>query len=351
MLTGGGDCAGLNAAIRAVVRTAGHELSRSVVGYRRGWNGVLDGDSIELDPDAVRGTLPRGGTMLGTSRSSRRLQTEGPAALIFQLERDGVEALVTIGGDGTLITSHRLSEAGFPVVAVPKTIDNDVYGTDVCIGFDTALGVATEAVDRLHTTAQSHDRIMVLEVMGRETGHIAAGAGIAGGAAAILVPESPFNIDEIAERLIARHHRDRNASIVVVAEGAIPDDDVTVPDTGTDEWGNRVLDGMGQFVGDLLGQRTGFETRTTVLGYIQRGGPPSPSDRLLGSRLGARAVEVLMEGCTGHLVGVHSTEIALRPLGEVAGRTRYLTGDQLELLDLITTAPVLTPVTSSRRWF
>lgn len=351
MLTGGGDCAGLNAAIRSVVRVACHELDRSVVGYRRGWNGLLDGDSIELNPDAVRGVLPRGGTMLGTSRSSRRLETEGTAPLVAQLQRDGVEALVTIGGDGTLITAGRLSAAGFPVVAVPKTIDNDVVGTDVCIGFNTALGVATEAVDRLHTTAESHDRIMVLEVMGREAGHIAAGAGIAGGAAAILVPEAPFNVDAIAERLIARHHRDRNASIVVVAEGAIPDSSVDVPDTGTDEWGRRVLDGMGHFVGDLLAERTGFETRTTVLGYIQRGGPPTPADRLLGSRLGARAVEALMEGTSGCMVGVHSTGVALPPLAEVAGRTRYLSEDQLELLDLISTAPVLTPLRTARRWF
>ena len=351
MLTGGGDCAGLNAAIRAVVRMAGHELDRSVVGYKRGWNGVLEGDSITLDAEAMRGTLPRGGTMLGTSRSSRRLQSVGTAPLIAQLESDGVEALVTIGGDGTLITAGRLSEAGFPVVAVPKTIDNDVSGTDTCIGFDTALGVATEAVDRLHTTAESHNRIMVLEVMGREAGHIAAGAGIAGGAAAILVPEAPFNIDEIAERLVARHHRSRNASIVVVAEGAIPDSSVEVPDTGTDEWCNRILDGMGQFVGEQLAERTGFDTRTTVLGYIQRGGPPSPADRLLGSRLGARAVEVLMEGQSGCMVGVHSVGIALRPLAEVAGRTRYLSQDQLEMLDLISTAPVLTGHSKSRRWF
>ena len=351
MLTGGGDCAGLNAAIRAVVRMAGHELDRNVVGYKRGWNGVLDGDSITLDAEAMRGSLPRGGTMLGTSRSSRRLQSEGTAPLIAQLERDDVEALVTIGGDGTLITAGRLSEAGFPVVAVPKTIDNDVSGTDICIGFDTALGVATEAVDRLHTTAESHNRIMVLEVMGREAGHIAAGAGIAGGAAAILVPEAPFNIDEIAERLEARHHRSRNASIVVVAEGAIPDGSVEIPDTGTDEWGNRILDGMGQFVGEQLAERTGFDTRTTVLGYIQRGGPPSPADRLLGSRLGARAVEVLMEGQSGAMVGVHSVGIALKPLAEVAGRTRYLSQDQLEMLDLISTAPVLTPHSKSRRWF
>ncbi|WP_420444325.1 6-phosphofructokinase [Candidatus Poriferisodalis sp.] len=351
VLTGGGDCAGLNAAIRAVVRMAGHELDRNVVGYKRGWNGVLDGDSITLDTEAMRGTLPRGGTMLGTSRSSRRLQSVGTAPLIAQLERDDVEALVTIGGDGTLITAGRLSEAGFPVVAVPKTIDNDVSGTDICIGFDTALGVATEAVDRLHTTAESHNRIMVLEVMGREAGHIAAGAGIAGGAAAILVPEAPFSLDEIAERLEARHHRSRNASIVVVAEGAIPDGSVEIPDTGTDEWGNRILDGMGQFVGEQLAERTGFDTRTTVLGYIQRGGPPSPADRLLGSRLGARAVEVLMEGQSGAMVGVHSVGIALKPLAEVAGRTRYLSQDQLEMLDLISTAPVLTSHSKSRRWF
>lgn len=349
VLTGGGDCAGLNAAIRAVARLASHRLGRGVLGYRNGWNGVLAGDSVELDPEVMRGTLPRGGTMLGTSRSSRRLESEGAAPLISQLERDGVDALVTIGGDGTLITAGRLSDAGFPVVAVPKTIDNDVAGTDVCIGFDTALSVATDAVDRLHTTAESHDRIMVLEVMGREAGHIAAGAGIAGGAAATLVPEAPFDIDEIAERLVARHRRSRFASIVVVAEGAVPDGTVAVPDTGTDEWGKRRLEGMGEFVGDLLAERTGFETRTTVLGYIQRGGPPSPADRLLGSRLGARAVEVLLDGQAGCLVGMHASGVATVPLDEVAGRTRYLSDDLIELLDYMSTAQPLTRRDRQRR--
>ncbi len=368
VLTGGGDCAGLNAAIRAVVRTAGHRLGASVLGYRRGFEGVLDGDSVELDAEVVRGTLPRGGTMLGTSRSSQRLIEGGPDPLIKQFEADGVDALVAIGGEGTLITTNRIAEAGFPVVAVPKTIDNDVAGTDICIGFDTALTVATEAVDRLHTTAESHDRLMIIEVMGRNTGHIAAGAGIAGGAAAILVPEAPVDVDEIAHRLIARHERSRSASIVVVAEGAIVSADgsnteaaatttitaaVTQDLAGQNpapqnsapqkpgEWGGRVLGGVGQLVSELLAERTGFEVRTTVLGHIQRGGPPTAADRLLGSRLGARAVEVLIEGEKGVLVGLYSTDIVLRPLSEVAGKVRSLAGDELALLEHITTAPAV----------
>ena len=357
VLTGGGDCAGLNAAIRAVVRTAGHRLGNSVLGYRRGFEGVLDDDSVKLDAEVVRGTLPRGGTMLGTSRSTRRLVDGGPDPLISQFQTDGVDALVAIGGEGTLITTERIAAAGFPVVAVPKTIDNDVAGTDVCIGFDTALGVATEAVDRLHTTAESHDRLMILEVMGRHTGHIAAGAGIAGGAAAILVPEVKAEIDEIAQRLIARHERSRSASIVVVAEGAVVDagppnagspvaagnsrSAAQLPAPAKDQWGNRVTGGVAILVGELLAERTGFDVRTTVLGHIQRGGPPTAADRLLGSRLGARAVEVLIEGEKGVLVGLHSTEIVLRPLAEVAGKVRSLAGDELALLEHITTAPSL----------
>ncbi len=350
VLTGGGDCAGLNAAIRAVVRIAGHRLGASVLGYKSGFKGVLAADSIELDAEVVRGTLPRGGTMLGTSRSSRHMVEDGPDPLIKQFTADGVDALVAIGGEGTLITTERIAAAGFPVVAVPKTIDNDVAGTDVCIGFDTALTVATEAVDRLHTTAESHDRLMILEVMGRHTGHIAAGAGIAGGAAAILVPEAPVDIDEIASRIIARHDNSRSASIVVVAEGA----DVASEngkDTGSEdpapvieianEWGGRVPGGVGRLVADQLAKRTGFEIRTTVLGHIQRGGPPTAADRLLGSRLGARAVEVLLEGEQGVLVGLHSTDIVSRPLSEVAGKVRYLTGDELALLEQISTAPIL----------
>ncbi len=342
VLTGGGDCAGLNAAIRAVVRTAGHQLDKSVRGYRRGFEGVLEGDAVELDAEVVRGVLPRGGTMLGSSRSTRRLVDDGPQPLIDRLERDGVDALVVIGGDGTLMTAASLSAAGFAVIGVPKTIDNDVESTDVCIGFDTALAVATDATDRLHTTAESHDRIMVLEVMGRYAGHLAAGAGIAGGAAAILVPEVPFDIDEIAGRLKRRHALSRSASIVVVAEGAVPvEDTVELPDTGVDEWGGRVLDGTGPLVGALLAERTGFETRTTVLGYIQRGGPPTPADRLLGSRLGARAVELLLDGVHGQMVGLRSTEIATVALAEVAGKVKPLAGDLLDLIDHITTAPVI----------
>ena len=249
VLTGGGDCAGLNAAVRAVVRTAYLRLGTEVVGYRRGWAGVIENDSVTLDNEAVRGLLPQGGTSLGTSRSHPGLLNGDPAKLVAQLEADGVDALVAIGGDGTLFTTQMLHEAGFPVVAVPKTIDNDVEGTDVSIGFDTALAVATEAVDRLHTTAASHDRLMILEVMGRHAGHLAAGAGIAGGAAAVLVPERPFDIADIASQITRRHGAGRHASIVVVAEGATPAPH-TMPDfdPGIDQWGRVRPKGIGDVV-------------------------------------------------------------------------------------------------------
>lgn len=339
VLTGGGDCAGLNAAIRAVVRTAHFHFNTSVVGYQRGWNGVLDGESTPLVPDDVRGVFTQGGTFLGTSRSRPELVEGGAAPLIDQLERDGVDALVAIGGDGTLVTTGMLHDAGFPVVAVPKTIDNDVEGTDVSIGYDTALAVATDAVERLHTTAESHDRLMVLEVMGRHAGHLAAGAGIAGGAAAVLVPEQPFDIEVVAEQISRRHDHGRHASIVVVAEGATPARVVPL-EAGqpVDPWGRRRLSGVGELVGRLLEELTGFETRTTVLGHIQRGGSPTASDRLVASRLGAAAVETLAAGTSGRLVGIAGTDTSLVPLGDVAGRTRLLPPQMIDLLAPMTTA-------------
>ena len=339
VLTGGGDCAGLNAAVRAVVRTAYLRLGTEVVGYRRGWAGVIENDSVTLDNEAVRGLLPQGGTSLGTSRSHPGLLNGDPAKLVAQLEADGVDALVAIGGDGTLFTTQMLHEAGFPVVAVPKTIDNDVEGTDVSIGFDTALAVATEAVDRLHTTAASHDRLMILEVMGRHAGHLAAGAGIAGGAAAVLVPERPFDIADIASQITRRHGAGRHASIVVVAEGATPAPH-TMPDfdPGIDQWGRVRPKGIGDVVGGKLAELTGFETRTTVLGHIQRGGSPTAADRLIASRLGVAAVETLVAGNSGVLVGVHGTGTAMTPLAEVAGKTRLLIEEQLSLLGPMTTA-------------
>ena len=339
VLTGGGDCAGLNAAIRAVVRMADHMFGTPVVGYNRGWAGVLEGEHETLDVGRVRGVVPRGGTMLGTSRSHPGLTENGPEPLIERLDRDGVEALVAIGGDGTVMTSKMVHDAGFPVVAVPKTIDNDVWGTDVCIGFDTALYVATDAVDRLHTTAASHDRLMVLEVMGRHAGHLAAGAGIAGGAAAILVPERAFDVERIALDLVDRHGHGRDASIVVVAEGATPvAGSMTEPEPDLDQWGQRLIGGMGHRVAKVLSQRTGFETRTTVLGHIQRGGSPTATDRLVASRLGARSVQVLAQGDGGHLVGIRRDGTALCALSDVAGRNRRLTREELALLDPLTTA-------------
>ena len=339
ILTGGGDCAGLNAAIRSVVRTAHLRFGTTVLGYERGWNGVLEANSTELDPENVRGVFTQGGTLLGSSRSTPKLIEAGAPALIEQLHRDGVDALVAIGGDGTLMTTGMLHNAGFPVVAVPKTIDNDVAGTDVSIGYDTALAVATDAVERLHTTAASHDRVMVLEVMGRHSGHLAAGAGIAGGAAIVLVPERPFDAQAVAEQLSLRHHAGRYASIVVVAEGAVPIPG-TAPehDPGVDIWGKRRTNGMGELVGNLLAEVTGYETRTTVLGHIQRGGSPTATDRLVASRLGAAAVDGLAEGLSGRLAAIHGEKTALVPLDDVVGKTRLLPSEMVDLLDPLTTA-------------
>jgi len=339
VLTGGGDCAGLNAAIRAVVRTAHHNLHTDVVGYKRGWNGIIDGDSMVLDNETVRGVLSHGGTMLGTSRSHPDLLRQGAQPFIDHLHRDGVDALVAIGGDGTLHTTLMLHEAGFPVVAIPKTIDNDVYGTDICIGYDTALTVATDAVDRLHTTAESHDRLMVLEVMGRHAGHLAAGAGIAGGAAAVLIPEQPFDIDHVADQLTRRHQDGRSASIVVVAEGATPVPNTIVEyDPAMDQWGRPQLGGTGELVGNVLAKLTGYETRTTVLGHIQRGGSPTAADRLLASSLGAASIEVLAAGGGGNLVGTNGGKVGLRPIAETVGKTRVLSSEQIALLIPMTTA-------------
>ena len=335
VLTGGGDCAGLNAAIRAVVRTA-HELTgRSVIGYRRGWEGVLAGDTVELTPEEVRGILPVGGTMLRTSRSKPGMLDDDGRALLDAFARDGIDALIAIGGEGTLVTTATLAAAGFDVVAVPKTIDNDVAGTEVSIGFNTALTVATDAVDRLHTTADSHDRVMVLEVMGRHAGHLAAGAGMAGGAAAVLVPERRTSLDDIATRLLARHQQGRQSSIVVVAEGA------QVSGVGkrpTDRWGQPVVGGVGQLVADEISHRTGFETRATVLGHIQRGGAATATDRLVASRLGSRAVEAATSGGSGYLVGIAGNDTRLVSIGDVAGMTRTLSRVELALLERMTTA-------------
>ncbi len=312
LLTGGGDCPGLNAVIRAVVRRGlahgGHEF----VGFRRAWAGVLEGDTVELTRQSTAGILPRGGTILGTSRTNPYADgANGTAPVRRSLEEHGVDVLIPIGGEDTLGVALRLHRDGVPVVGVPKTIDNDLGGTDVTIGFDTAVQIVTDAIDRLHTTAESHNRVMVLEVMGRHAGWIATHAGIAGGADAILVPERPFDIEQVVAHLRRRHEHGISFSIVVVAEGATPREGTmqTLPGTATDAFGHVRLGGIGVTLEREIEQRTGFEARVTILGHVQRGGTPSAFDRVLATRLGVAAMDAAAGGRFGCMVALRGTDI------------------------------------------
>ena len=315
LLTGGGDCSGLNAAIRAVVRRAEQE-NITVFGFRNGWKGVLGGETEVLDLRATRGLLHRGGTALGTSRVSPFYEPDGVRGVQDAMEVHRLDGLVVIGGEGTLSASLRLfREADVPIVGIPKTIDNDVAETDLSIGFLTAVRVASEAADRLHSTAESHDRVMVLEVMGRHAGWIATYAGIAGGADAILIPEVPFDIDRVARHLRHRAGTGRDFSVVVVAEGAEPvPGTMELPESPKDEFGRPRLGGIGHTIAHELEQRTGFDTRVTILGHVQRGGTPTPVDRIIASQMGVAAVESALEGAWGTMAAVQRFEAARVPL-------------------------------------
>ena len=326
VLTGGGDCPGLNAAIRAVTRrlvVQGHD----VAGARDGWRGLAAAELVPLTRSAVSGILPRGGTILGTSGWDPFREPTGVDDVLATTRRLKVEGVVAIGGEGTLTIAHRLhSEHGYPVVGVPKTIDNDLAGTDVTIGFDTAVHVCTQAIDRLHTTAESHNRVMVVEVMGRNTGWIAAEAGVAGGADVILVPEDPTPIEDACERIHVRHDAGRNFSIVVVAEGyrltrrSGEQDEHVVQ--SLDRYGYARLGGIGRVVADEIARSTGFETRVTVLGHVQRGGTPTARDRFVATRLGLEAAELAGRGAWGRMAAIHGNDVTDVPLADVAGRNR-----------------------------
>jgi 6-phosphofructokinase 1 len=318
LLTGGGDCPGLNAVIRAVVRR-GTALGHEFVGFRNGWAGVLDSDAVPLDLPATGGLLPRGGTILGTSRTNPYAGgADASASVTRTLQEMSVDALIPIGGDDTLGVAARLSETGVDLVGVPKTIDNDLSATDVTFGFHTAVQIATDAIDRLHTTAESHHRVIVVEVMGRNAGWIATYAGLAGGADAILVPERPFDIDEVCGRLRARHGRGRTFSIVVVAEGATPAPGTmeVAPSTQADAFGHVRLGGIAVALEGEIERRTGFETRMTILGHVQRGGTPTAYDRVLATRFGVTAVEAVDGRRFGTMVALRGTGIELVPLSE-----------------------------------
>ena len=324
VLTGGGDCPGLNAAIRAIVRRGIDEHGHELVGFRDGWRGPLESDCAALTLESIRGILPRGGTILGTSRTNPFKRDDGPARVLANLERLEVEGLIAIGGEDTLGAASRLhSEHGLPVVGVPKTIDNDLGATDLTFGFDTAVQVATDAIDRLHTTAESHNRILVVEVMGRHAGWIALHSGLAGGADVILVPERPFDVEEVCGLLQRRHSRGRYFSIVVVAEGAIPrEGTLETMAAGQDEFGHDRLGGIGQLLGPEIERRTGFETRVTVLGHVQRGGTPTAFDRVLATRLGVGAIDAADQRRWGTMSALKGTRIELVPLREAVTELR-----------------------------
>ncbi len=317
VLTGGGDCPGLNAVIRAVVRKAEAVEGDVVVGFRHGWRGVMEGETAELTVATTRGILHRGGTILGTSRTNPYKDDDGLARVRATLERERIDALIAIGGEDTLGVAARLVEDGIAAVGVPKTIDNDLGGTDVTFGFDTAVQIASDAIDRLHTTAESHDRVLVVEVMGRHAGWIALHAGLAGGADAILVPERPFDVDDLCARLQHRHARGANFSIVVVAEGAVPAaGSMATLEAGVDEFGHVRLGGIGNLLAPEIESRTGYETRVVVLGHLLRGGTPTAFDRVLATRFGLAAVEAVHDGDAGVMVALQGTDIVRVPIAD-----------------------------------
>ncbi|GAA4721442.1 6-phosphofructokinase [Nocardioides conyzicola] len=317
VLTGGGDCPGLNAVIRAVVRKGVKSHGFEFVGYRDGWRGPLEGVTMELGIEQCRGILPRGGTILGSSRTNPFKLENGVERIKENLARDGVDALVAIGGEDTLGVATRLAELGVDVVGVPKTIDNDLSGTDFTFGFDTAVNIATEAIDRLHTTAESHHRVLVVEVMGRHAGWIALHSGIAGGANIVLIPEQPFDIEEVC-RLIESRFESRYAPIMVVSEGAVPREggDMTLVSGDVDDFGHVRLGGIGDRIAAEIEKRTGKEARAVVLGHVQRGGTPTAFDRWLATRFGLQAIDAVAEGDFGTMMALRGTTIARVPLAE-----------------------------------
>jgi ATP-dependent phosphofructokinase / diphosphate-dependent phosphofructokinase len=320
ILTGGGDCPGLNAVIRAVVRKGEVEYGDQVSGSLDGWRGLIDGETISLDVESLRGTLPRGGTVLGTSRVQPYGVGGGVDKVRRTVEALGIDAIIAVGGEGTLGATRDLFKDGFNVVGVPKTIDNDISCTELTFGFDTAVQIALDAIDRLHTTAESHDRVIVVEVMGRHVGHIATWAGIAGGATMTLIPERPFEIDAVCEALVRRHARGRYASIVVVAEGALPvPGTLDVPEPQVDAYGHIRLGGIGQLLAHEIERRTGFETRVTTLGHVQRGGTPTAFDRVLSTRFGCAAMDAVHDGAFGQMVALQAGRIVRVPIEQAVG--------------------------------
>jgi 6-phosphofructokinase 1 len=336
VLTGGGDCPGLNAVIRAVVRKAIDHYGDAVIGFRDGWRGVLEDSFEELTIESTRGILPRGGTILGSSRTNPYKRDDGVQRLRDTFQSHNLEGLIAIGGEDTLGAAHRLFQDGVKVIGVPKTIDNDLGATDVTFGFDTALQVASEAIDRLHTTAESHNRILVVEVMGRNAGWIALHSGLAGGADVILIPEIPFDIDEVCRLIRRRHARGRYFSIVVAAEGATPKEGTMTVQTGAlDEFGHPRLGGIGYALEREIESRTGYETRATVLGHVQRGGTPTAFDRVLATRLGLAAITAAHAGEWGMMAALRSTNVEMVPLADAVAEVRHVPVEEYERFDVL----------------
>lgn len=310
ILTGGGDCPGLNAVIRAVVRKS-DTIGYSVLGIKRGWAGLIEADFELLNRDSVMGILHRGGTILKTSRTNPAKVEDGYNKVKDNMKKMGIEVIIAVGGDDTLGVALKLFEMGVKTVGVPKTIDNDLSATDFTFGFDTAVNIATEAIDRLHTTAESHDRVIIVEVMGRDTGWIAVEAGLAGGADYIIIPEVAYDIDDICAAIVKRHESGRDFSILVAAEGVKPaeTENQISQDQKTDAFGHTRLGGIGNFLANEIEQRTKFETRAVVLGHLQRGGAPTAFDRILATRLGIKAVELVEEGKFGRMAALRGNEI------------------------------------------
>jgi phosphofructokinase-like protein len=326
VLTGGGDCPGLNAVIRAIVRKGERVYGDELIGFLDAWDGVMDRRTMALTVESMRGTLPRGGTVLGTRRGSPFDRPDGVERVAGTVSDLGLDGLIVIGGNGSLtVASTLFDDHHIPVIGVPKTIDNDIEGTDITFGYNTAVQIATDAIDRLHTTAESHDRVMVVEVMGRHSGWIATEAGIAGGAAVVLIPEIPFDIGQVCERIIRRHERGRYASIVVVAEGAEPlAGTMEVAERSIDRFGHARLGGIGSIVAEEIRERTGFDTRPVLLGHVQRGGTPTAFDRVLSTRFGVAAIDAAHGEHWGQMVAARGREVVPVPLAEAVGRTRQV---------------------------
>lgn len=329
VLTGGGDCPGLNAVIRAIARKGIIRYGYVIHGIYEGWKGLVqDGLVKPLDLADTSGILPRGGTILRTSRTNPFKIENGPEKVVDTMKKHGIEALIVIGGEDTLGVAAKFSAQGVKIVGVPKTIDNDIYGTDRTFGFDTAVTIATEAIDRIHTTAESHNRVMVVEVMGRHAGWIALESGLAGGADVILIPERPANLDEVCTLLKRRHERGKVFSIVVVAEGtqvrtaAHPEGEFITQDDSIDQFGHVRLGGIGTYVAKEIEKRLKFESRVVILGHIQRGGTPTAFDRVLGTRYGISAIDLVHKGQFGNFVALRGSSILPVPLSEMVGKVR-----------------------------